>query len=156
MRIGIDVRPIEPNKAGIGTYVESLVTNLAKIDSYNEYLLYSSEAIPIKLPVNFRLRVINVPGVLWHFFVFFDIYFNKIDVYHSTHSLILPILVGNKMVLTIHDLTGVLFPDFHSLKVRILYKLFLRLATRRSKIIIVPSVSTKKDLLGLLKVEEKS
>lgn len=152
MRIGIDVRAFESRKAGIGTYVESLLDSLGSVDHINEYYLYSNKAIPVSLPKNFVKRVINIPSFLWHVIVYFDILLKDVDIYHSTHSLIIPILPGVNCVLTIHDLTGVLFPDLHSVKVKLIYKFLLRMAVFRVKKIIVPSESTKKDLLGFFKV----
>lgn len=143
MRIGIDVRPYGEQRAGIGMYVEGLLTHLTS--SKNEYWAYVSR--DVTLPSGFRKRVIKAPGFLWHFAVFFDVILSKVSVYHSTHSLIMPILLGKRCILTLPDLTAIKFPHYHSFKVRFLYRMLLGLAVQRAGALIVYSESVKKDLI---------
>ena len=53
-----------------------------------------------------------------------------------------------RRVVTIHDLTCLLFPQFHPLDRRVLFRLSVRRAARLADAIIVPSAATGRDLVG--------
>ena len=40
MRIGIDARPLRKQRAGIGTYVHTIVKYLNETDKDNEYIIF--------------------------------------------------------------------------------------------------------------------
>src|SRR3990170_2082401 len=144
MKVGIDIRPIGGNPAGIGRYARELVEHL-KRDGH-EYILYSNTNISLYNNKNMTIRVIKMCGIFWHVAVFFDLLCRKVDLYHSTHSLLLPIFLPIPTVLTIHDVTGILFPETHTLKIRTLQTFLLKTAIKRAKAILVPSEAVRKDL----------
>ena len=144
MRVGIDVRPLVMNPAGIGRYTRELVEHLER-DKY-EYILYSNNNISLYNSKNVSIRVIKYNGILWHVAVFFDLLLKKVDLYHSTHSLLLPIFLPIPTVLTIHDVTGIHFPETHTIKVRTLQAFLLKTAVKRAKAILVPSERVRKEL----------
>ncbi|MTI59429.1 MAG: glycosyltransferase family 4 protein [Firmicutes bacterium] len=71
---------------------------------------------------------------------------NKIDLYHSPHF-VFPVLNSKKMVLTIHDLTPLLFPQYFSVNARIYMKMMIWLSRYRTAKIITVSKNTKEDLI---------
>lgn len=154
LKIGIDVRPMINNPAGIGYYVKGLVAALSKIDKENLYLLYADKDFEVLSKKSFKKVIVNKKGVFWHLSVYRDAKSSKLDVYHSTHSLLLPIFPFLKTVVTYHDASAVLFPQKHSLRVRIISKILFSLAAKRAKHIIVPSEATKRDVINITKISE--
>lgn len=149
MRIGIDVRPLVGRRAGIGYYVFGLLTGLDAVDQKNEYYLYAHRDFPLNLKkLNSKKKIIKAPGIFWHLLVALDIFFSKVDLYHSTHSFILPLILGKKTVTTYLDASAILLPQTHSLKVKLMGKLFSSAARRTAKILAI-SQSTKKDTIKI-------
>src|SRR5947209_6573574 len=76
----------------------------------------------------------------WH------LYRRQLDLYHSTHY-VLPAWVGSKVVVTIHDIIHLLYPEFLPSSLAFLYaqRMIRRSLTRGDRIIAV-SQNTKNDL----------
>ena len=160
-RIGIDARMYGPKQTGIGTYIQYLIGNLAKIDKDNQFFLFL-------LPKTFS-EMRNVPNNFhkvkvrshWYSFseqiVFLkDILRYKLDLMHFTHFN-LPIFYPRKFVVTIHDITPRFFPGHKMGKSwhrRRAYNLIMKYGTKRARAIITPSLKTKKDLVNFYKIEE--
>ncbi len=151
MKIGIDVREISGQKAGKGHYVKQLILHLKDVDKENQYFLYSDSDFDIgNLPSNFNKVIISAPSFLWHFFASLSLKFtNKVDVFLATTSYIIPALSFVKCVTVICDL--VVFSRFsekHILKSRILEKITLKRAIKKSSKIIAISKNTKEDIFA--------
>ena len=59
MRIGIDVKLLRSNSAGLKVYLESLLDELQKIDYTNEYILFSPSPVAYRLfATNFSYHII--------------------------------------------------------------------------------------------------
>jgi len=148
MIIGIDVRTAIGEKAGIGNYTYNLVKNLAEIDKKNYYILYSNKLPDFKLSnEKFQIKIFKYPSVLWHLRVFLDIIFNKVDIYH-TSSMIIPSMLKNRCAIFIPDVTNFLFPQYHTLKVKI-SKIFYKRAIRNAKAVLTNSLNSKNDIISL-------
>jgi glycosyltransferase involved in cell wall biosynthesis len=59
-----------------------------------------------------------------------------------------------KLIITIHDLTPLIFPQYHSWRRRIFFRFLLRYTIRIADAIIVDSQSTKKDVSTFLSIPE--
>lgn len=147
--IGIDARKIQD--FGIGTYVRNLIRSLAAIDSENRYVLLAKpedRAGLLDLPENFQVALETSPvySVRELFALSWHLYRRKLDLYHSTHY-VLPAWVGSKVVVTIHDIIHLLYPEFLPSNLAFLYaqRMIRRSLTRGDRIISV-SQSTKNDL----------
>lgn len=57
LRIGIDARGLDGNKAGIPTYIEEIIKEINKQDSKNEYILYSSRKINLDVKLNDNITI---------------------------------------------------------------------------------------------------
>lgn len=148
--IGIDARKIQD--FGIGTYVRNLVRSLAAIDSENRYVLLAKPTDKESLrdlPENFQVATESSPvyslrelaALSWH------LYRRKLDLYHSTHY-VLPAWVQSKVVVTIHDIIHLLYPEFLPSNLAFLYaqRMIRRSLTRGDRIIAV-SQNTRSDLM---------
>ncbi|HVR95676.1 MAG TPA: glycosyltransferase family 1 protein [Thermoanaerobaculia bacterium] len=154
--IGIDVRKIQD--FGIGTYVRNLVRSLARIDLENRYLLLcrpQDRDLLRDLPVNFQTVPESAPvysarellALSWR------LYRSKLDLYHSTHY-VLPAWVGSPVVVTIHDIIHLLYPDFLPSRLAFLYaQRMIRRSLHRGDRVIAVSQSTKSDLMQYFDVD---
>lgn len=148
--IGIDARKIQD--FGIGTYVRNLVRSLAAIDSENRYVLLAKPADKESLrdlPANFHVATESSPvyslrelaALSWH------LYRRKLDLYHSTHY-VLPAWVQSKVVVTIHDIIHLLYPEFLPSNLAFLYaQRMIRRSLSRGDRIIAVSQNTRSDLM---------
>jgi glycosyltransferase involved in cell wall biosynthesis len=148
MRIGIDFRSSTGQRAGIGTYFHHLVENLAKIDAEDRYILYiRTPRRNLVVPNDrFTVKAFNGPLIFWHMRVIFDVLFSKCDLFVTPSFIPATILPKDSCVLFIADATGHIFPQYHTLKVRILTRLH-RMAARRAKKILTISQASKNDIV---------
>lgn len=115
MRIGVDIRPFLSRETGVGTYLRHLLFELARIDTRNEYCLFSSSwkerFPPEKVPpfVNLRFRDLRIPvravNFLWHRMSWppFERYFDgRLDLTHSPTPMPLP--GRSRKIVTVYDL----------------------------------------------------
>lgn len=71
----------------------------------------------------------------------------RADIVHATTGVAIPPAArGQRLVVTIHDLAFLRFPEAFDRRWRWLYRLGLRAAVRRADAIVVPSSSTRDDL----------
>ncbi len=115
MRIGVDVRPFLSRETGVGTYLRHLLFELARIDTRNEYCLFSSSwkerFPPDKIPpfAHSRFRDLRVPvravNFLWYRLSWppFERFFGgRLDLTHSPTPVPLP--GRSKKIVTVYDL----------------------------------------------------
>lgn len=172
MRIGIDVSRYFDKSGGVGIYAANLLKYLLKIDKNNEYNAYSFfyNCFPPKWKhkkiinefrkygkVNFSQ--INLPTSIlkgkWN-----NASIEKkekllasVDVIHSTAYMI-PELFNARLVVTIHDLSFLIFPEYHTKEN---YELVLRnlfYLNSRPDMVICDSQQTKKDVIKYFHVPE--
>jgi glycosyltransferase involved in cell wall biosynthesis len=154
--IGIDARKIQD--FGIGTYVRNLIRSLAAIDAENRYVLLAKpgdrEGL-LDLPENFQVVLESSPvyslrelaALSW------QLYRHKLDLYHSTHY-VLPAWVGSKVVVTIHDVIHLLYPEFLPNNLAFLYaQRMIRRSLHRGDRVIAVSHNTKNDLMHHFEVD---
>lgn len=67
--------------------------------------------------------------------------------YLSPDSLIVPILLGKRASVAVHDVAPLARPETQTWRTRTAYRLLLRLAVRRAGHVIVPSQATRDELL---------
>ena len=144
MRIGIDVRL--QNESGVGRYIRNLVKWLKKIDKKNEYTLFSPN-----LRWHSLKEQILLPGVLEK---------ENFDLVHFPYFSV-PFFYKKPFIVTIHDLT---INHFSTGKASTLpfpiyllkhagYRFILGQTIKRAKKIIVPSKTTKKEILDHFKAD---
>lgn len=153
MRVLIDVRHLTgATQTGIGRYTESLLNALFEIDQKNEYVLLSSgsyqpdlgkPSIHISIPnklLNLRTLLVRHPPITWRVR-------EPIDLIFLPNLNITTLPEDIPTVLTLHDLSWFFYPQFYSKKMQ-----WWHTATRphelirKSRALIVPSLSTKRDV----------
>ena len=146
----MEISPLIWEMSGIPNYILRLLNGLASIDSENEYFLYTNRSIPFDmgLPGNFRTIVLSRPSP--RFQLWFQLALplrlkkDRIDLFHGLFYR-LPMMLPVPGVLTVHDLSGYLYPELHTGKthmVNLMYPFFVKKASR----IIAVSEFTAKEL----------
>lgn len=159
MKIVFDGRTISGNKSGAGVYSDSLLKGLSDVDAHNTYKVFVFKK-PFDVPANFKFVNTKIShedhpmGELWEY-IFLPYFFTKegIDVFHSP-TFHMPIFTpGIKKVITIHDLILLKFPQTYPRNFVRYAALMLRIGIKAADAIIVPSESTKKDIIEIFKVK---
>ena len=137
MKIAIDVSPIEDiNKLahrvrGTGFYISNLKESFLKFYPDNKYIFFSNSSELTK-----DIDIVHYP-------------------YFEPFFLTLPIFLRNRIVVTVHDLTPLVFPEHFKIGIKGKIKWQMqRSALRRVDAIITDSISSKKDIIKFTGIEE--
>ncbi len=158
MIIGIEAeRANTPQKTGVEHYAKQLIEHLAELDKKNEYRLYlrnQPEAWFLKLPLNFKIKVMPFPVFWTQLRISWEMLFHPVDALMIPASA-LPFIHPRKSVITIHDIGWRYFPESFTWFMRIFLEWSTRFAIRRASNIIAVSISTKRDIVKHYKVNEE-
>ncbi len=163
MRALVDFTQIPTNRTGVGVYAENLVRELPHQLAARDalFLLIQRDEEPIrKLMRNFtNVHVIPLPTSLFRnralLFLFEQIamplllLWKKIDVVHSLHYTH-PLFSPCPRVVTIHDLTFLLYPKLHTRGRTLVMPFFIRHAVRQAEALIFVSEATRADAERLI------
>lgn len=154
MRIGIDIKCLRYNNAGIGRYLRSMLGALQEIDSENEYFLFTPSASSFKpSKQNFKVIVckskIRQPGILWQQNTLPSfIRKNNIDVFWGPEQTIPSARLGKTAkVLTVHDFVYKRYPETMVKSVLWINKFFGRKSIKTADIICPVSKFTQRELV---------
>jgi glycosyltransferase involved in cell wall biosynthesis len=152
MRVAVDARALGAHPTGVGRYLEGLLSAWLDEEPDDSFVLLSPRAIrvpePLKGRVEAKTTAGRVPGTIWlQTLASFVAVRTGSDVFFGPLG-ILPLSSRLPTVVTVHDLTPVLFPEWHHLKNRVGYSLLGRTLRRATRVIAV-SEATRKDLLRL-------
>lgn len=165
MDIGIISNFVDEFSGGIGVYTYQIIKNLNQIDDKNNYHLihYFKNDLDIYnhnkdiiIPKN---RFINGSGsfMFWRY-ITLPLKLNKysLDMIHDPYELG-PLTFSQSFhkVITVHDLTPLIFPKIFKKTDVILHRLLLKKTINRADKIITVSHHSKKDLIKYLKVPEE-
>ena len=157
MKIAIDTRALAAVRTGGGNYAYYLLDALSRIDRKNEYLLCAHReavgAVPA-LGENFRFKINKYPsGSLWQQVCLPRLLVReKVSLFHSL-LFTAPLCVRCPTIITVFDLSPLLFPGWHNWKVYLSIKAFLGASVRNAARIIAISESTKRDIVSVFKVK---
>jgi len=165
LRIGIDTLAVIPSEiGGTHTYLTKLIENLARIDRSNEYFLFVApwnKDLFQTEQENFQPMISNVPAkplairaTYEQMILPFLAWKNKIDVFHFPAN-VSPFILPCPCVLTIHDVTPLVFPELTPAILRYYWNITFRTSGRLAHLIITVSHSAKKDLVKLLGISEE-
>ncbi len=155
MKVLIIADALDKQSAGVHVYVRQLVDALAKQDnSPHEYILIREkreDGLPFR-------QIILKPFFIRIVYDFFKIFFvipylarkHKVDVvFEPAHFGPFNLPKSIKRVTMIHDLTPILFPEWHITYSRLLQKYFLPGILKKADLILSNSKHTEKDLLRI-------
>jgi len=156
MNIGIISEALNHPLTGIGNYVNKL------IDQQNKILVPDDSLVLINYEKNYTFPndEIIVSNII-PFFKTFPWYltlpdklnsYKDLDIIHNPAQVPTFFRFQCKNVITVHDITPLLFPKEHPLGVPAFFKLFLPNTLKHADLIISDSHNTKKDLIHHLNI----
>jgi glycosyltransferase involved in cell wall biosynthesis len=155
MHIAYDGSGLTPPRTGVGNYIHDLLSHLLCIDRANTYWLMAhrrtyvddwSGGLAQTAGVHFPNRLFWMQCVLpW--------WLRRLrpDVAHFTNA-VAPLLSSAKTVLTIHDLSLLLYPHLYRPRERVVQRPFVSPSVRRAHALITVSHTGKAEIVRVLGV----
>lgn len=157
MRIGIDLRLHAYAPGGISRYARRLARALGELVAPERLTLIShrGEQDPLAFP-GVRTKAVWTPPhhPLEKWALGVELLTSRLDVLHST-DFIPPVWGARRLIVTVHDLNFLHYPDYLTSEARRFYNRQIAWAVMRADGILVDSVATQKDLETLLHVSPK-
>ncbi|HCC23655.1 TPA: hypothetical protein DF272_05800 [Candidatus Falkowbacteria bacterium] len=162
MKIGIDAsRANKPIKTGVEWYSYHIIQELKKIDSDNQYFLYTNTPLDMgleKCPGNFKEVWLKWPlRYMWTLIrLSCEIKFGKTKpdlLFVPAHTL--PLVNPSKSVVTIHDIGYERFPDLYKWPQRFYHKWSSRFVKKHATKILTVSEFSKKEIMEVYGVPEE-
>ena len=148
MRIGINALFLGRPGTGSGQYTHNLLGALARVNSTNEYLLFSPGATPsipnIQYPISNRAK-------LWFEQVSFPRACRHLDLAHVPYFAS-PLFPTVPTVVTVHDLIPLLLPAYRGSLLARLYTRLVATAARKAEAIITVSQASQRDIVRYLHI----
>jgi len=161
LKIGINARFLTEPYTGIGQYTYNLLLHLSKIDSENDYYLFTPELVDLELPENFhqiRLPEKQYKSASWrkhhweHTQLPQEMGKFEIDLAHFFY----PSNPNKKMkipiVVTVHDAIPWVLPEYRKKFRSKLYHFYTKRALKKADHIITVSNFSKDEIKRILKI----
>jgi len=156
MRIGLDARVTYYTRGGISAYARNLAAALPALDAPDDYIIFHArkarESLLQPEPTNARRADCWTPAHHRFERVAFGLELlpHRLDLLHSPDFI--PPFGTFKSIITVHDLTFLLYPQFLTADSRRYYNDQIRFAVRRADAILADSDATQADIIALLGV----
>ena len=142
--------------AGINWYIRNLLTHLPRVDHYNRYTVFLSDRRFTSSGLTLRLSRLPtsrpVVRILWEQTLQpLALRKERVDLLHAL-AFVVPLFSSCPSVVTIYDLSFLLYPEGFKGYKRFYLGLSTRLSARKARRIIAISKSTKRDVVRLLGV----
>ncbi len=163
MKIGINARFLTQPFTGIGQYTRSLIPTLAKLDSSNEYFLFTPELVDFELPDNCRqIRVAEKPyrsesfkKAYWeHTLVPKEMERFEVDVAHFLYPSNPRRKLPMPTIVTVHDVIPWKLKEYRKRLRSRVYHWNARLALKKADHVLTVSEFSKSEIQKYLKVKE--
>src|ERR1041385_5633744 len=163
MRLGLDGYPLCEPLTGVGHYTFELARALALGFPADQFELIAPfdfhpsviaqlEPEPIPNLNLVSLGIKSVRGRWWSFYLPRYLKRASLDLFHGTNYE-LPLWSRRRTVLTVHDLSSLLYPELHRRQLARRMRLRLPLAVKLAKVIITPTEAVKRELCSHLKLK---
>lgn len=157
-KIIFDARVCDGKVHGISRVSEMLLNRILRQDDENQYIiLCSNDYITGKLPQKRNIKFHKIKSRLYsldeQWNVLKSIKRFKPDLFHSP-TFTAPYFAGFPVVINIHDLTPMIYPDFFHVKYKFYYNIFVKYIARKATRIITSSQCSKSDICRLFSINE--
>ena len=160
--IGIDAQILRRNDAGVGRTVRALVEHLPREAPDLRFVIYHGSGFcpphdVRKTPIRYRAALLPTSSrairigwqqtiLPWHLRT------DHIDLLHSP-AYTGPLLTKVPSVLSVYDTIALQFPELSKRLTTLHYRLFMKSSAHRAARIIVPSTSTRDDVIGMFNID---
>src|SRR6185295_13794927 len=164
MHIGLDGLPLTQPKTGVGHYTFELAVALAEFSPADDFevvypstfpALKNAGSLPAPIPENLSFKRVKV-GLLgrrwWSTGLPRYVRRRGLDLFHGTNYDI-PLWRKCATVLTVHDLSQLLYPETHTKRSVARARRRLQLMARSANAIITPTQTVKREVCENLKIE---
>lgn len=169
MKIAVDLRSLQTGGAGMSgveNYILNLLEYLLAIDHDNQYLFFSNALLPESFEhlqyVNSKIVQTRIPNRVLNLSLkvfgwpHFEQIIGDFDILFLPNTNHFGMGHGKKLVVTVHDLSPLVTPQFYNLKRKFWHKfLNVKKIYGRADQLIAVSEHTKHDLIKLTGVEDK-
>jgi glycosyltransferase involved in cell wall biosynthesis len=159
MKIGIFADRIGTQGGGLETYELGLIKGLMEIDNGNSYIIYGSskQALAENLSNHpkFVFAEVSQTSKMLRLSLTLPYKLTRapLDVLHI--CLVPPIFCPKKYILTVHDLSPFIRPDFYPATIRLRARALLKRGIMAAEKIITVSEATKNDIIKLFDIDPK-
>lgn len=152
--VGIDARPLARQPTGVGRYVRNLVRALSALEDPPELRLYLPEEIAAAPASGAREEILRTPAALrpldnmftWtHARLPLHLARHKVDLLHGAFYT-LPALCPCPAVVTIHDITFDLHPEWFTPRARLAFSGFAAASARKARHVLTVSECSRRDI----------
>jgi glycosyltransferase involved in cell wall biosynthesis len=152
-RIAIIADPMDNQQAGVHIYTKNMVYSLLQNNTENYYFIYKEKNDPL-LDLYSNCKQVIIPNFIGFTAIrkfiilpFLSVFYGANIVIESAHFG--PFLMPQKIkrITVIHDLSAVLFPQWHSFYSSTLQKIFLNRILKKASLIISNSLFTEKEII---------
>lgn len=153
LRIGLDARLVAYRAGGISSYVQQMVATLERIDPVHTYVIGESRKARAPLTSRFQRLTLWTPPHhrLESLALAAELLPHRLDVWHTT-DFIPPYAGARRHVVSVHDLTFLVYPQFLTAASRHYYNGQIARAVRSADQILTISESSKRDIVARLGV----
>jgi glycosyltransferase involved in cell wall biosynthesis len=158
--VGLDARPLARKPTGVGRYVLNLARALSRLDGAPDVRLYLPEqGIAIGAP-GAREEILSTPAPLrafdnaftWtHARLPLHLARHPVDLLHGTFYT-LPALCPCPAVVTIHDITFDLHPEWFTPRARLAFSGFAASSARKARHVITVSERSRRDICARYRI----
>ncbi len=156
MRIGFDVTPLcGTSPTGVGVYTAQLLTHLQiLLDEPPLPLVHQNNGLwhdgRVRLPARVLASPFRLNKTLWMQAILpFQVRHVGVDLCHFTNG-VAPLLCSVPMVVTLHDASLWLYPQYHYLRRLLAMRPLIPWVVRRARAVITVSESARRDLIRVL------
>ncbi|HKY32180.1 MAG TPA: glycosyltransferase family 1 protein [Candidatus Polarisedimenticolia bacterium] len=156
LTVGIDARPMAGQPTGVGRYVANLAREMARIDPGVRLRLYAPSPPAEPAPPGTRLEILALPGgpfggldnaFVWnHARLPIHLAMRRVDLYHGTFYT-LPAICPCPAVVTLHDITFELHPEWFTPRARLALGGFAASSARKARHVLTVSERSRKDII---------
>lgn len=165
MHIGLNAHLLSSSRsyraAGINWYVYSLLKHLPTVAGQHSFTVFLGDREAGEALTGLQTRVSTLPTarpavrIAWEQLVQpMRLMAERVDLLHSL-AFVQPVVLPCPGIVTIYDLSFVLFPQRHQPWRRLYLRWGSGLSARRAKRVVAISASTKRDIINLLGVPEE-
>ncbi len=152
MRIAVDATTLRFPQTGIGYYTEHLLHHMLADSVGNDFILVSNRGIQTTLPLKgsfsvHRKDLFPLRSIWMQTLALRALRHTRPHAAHFTNS-VCPLLAEVPTLVTIHDMSLTLYPQYHPWRRAWTRSLLVRSA-RRADLVIAVSQSTKRDIVRL-------